>query len=90
MEFRERMTTQHGLVRLGLELALAVNDYNSGITETLDEVTKLTLAYLAKVKEALQEKVIEESDVTDYFALVGQAWGSVQARFKNEFVPQTD
>jgi|LauGreDrversion4_2_1035121.scaffolds.fasta_scaffold00650_2 hypothetical protein len=80
------MATHHALVRLGVELALAVNDYNSGITETLDEVTKLTLAYLEKVKEALQEKVIDETQVNDYFALVGQTWGSVQARFKNEFV----
>lgn len=76
------------LVRLSMELALAVNDYNSGITETLDDVSKLTLAYLSAVKDALEEKTIKEEDVPEYFALVGQSWGSIRARFKNEYLPE--
>lgn len=76
------------MVRLGMELALAVNDYNSGITKNLDEVSKLTLAYLAAVKLCLEEGSVKEEDVSDYFALVGQSWGSVQPKFENEYMPR--
>jgi hypothetical protein len=76
----------HDVTRLGMELALAINDYNSEITESLDDVIKLTLAYLAAVKEALDLEIIQSKDLGDYFALVGQSWGSIRARFENEYV----
>jgi hypothetical protein len=76
----------HAVTRLGMELALAINDYNSDITDNLEEVIKLTLAYLAAVKEALTMGVISSRDLNDYFALVGQSWGSIRARFSNEYV----
>lgn len=79
----------HAVTRLGMELALAINDYNSEITSSLDEVIKLTLAYLAAVKEALHLEVISSRDLNDYFALVGQSWGSIRARFSNEYVPES-
>ena len=78
----------HNLVRLGLELGLAVNDYNSGFTDTLDEVDKLTLAYLAAVKLALKDKIIASKEIRNYFALVGQSWGSIMARFDNEYLEE--
>ena len=71
-----------------MELALAVNDYNSQITDTLMEINKLTLAYLAAVKQALEDGEIPEEEVSEYFSLVGQSWGSIQPRFKNEYLPQ--
>ena len=77
----------HSVTRLGMELALAINDYNSEITDTLDEVLKLTLAYLSAVKDALDIEVISSRDLNDYFALVGQSWGSIRARFSNEYLP---
>ena len=70
-----------------MELALAVNDYNSKITDNLEEVTKLTLAYLSAVKNALNHHIISNEDLNKYFALVGQGWGSIVARFDNEFLP---
>jgi hypothetical protein len=78
----------HNMVRLGVELGLAVNDYNAGLTDTLDEVNKITLAYLASVKIALKEKVISGKDIRNYFALVGQSWGSIQLRAENEYVAE--
>jgi hypothetical protein len=77
----------HAVTRLGMELALAINDYNSEITDALDEVIKLTLAYLAAVKEALTLEVIQSRDLNSYFALVGQSWGSIRPRFSNEYLP---
>ena len=79
-------TTAHNLVRLGMELGLAVNDYNAGLTECLEEVNKITLAYLAAIKVALKEGMITSKEIRNYFALVGQCWGSIQARFENEYV----
>ncbi len=78
------------LVRLSMELALAVNDYNSGITSNLDDVNKLTLAYLAAVKNALESGKIQEEEMLEYFSLVGQSWGSIQPRFKNEYLPESE
>ena len=79
----------NNLVRIGVELGLAVNDYNASLTENLDEVAKLTLAYLAGVKIALKQGVIGQKDIKGYFALVGQTWGSVQPRFDNEYLDLT-
>ena len=76
----------HNLVRLGLELGLAVNDYNSGFVANLDEVSKITLAYLTCVKMALKDKIIAAKEIRDYFALIGQTWGSVVPRFENEYL----
>lgn len=76
----------HTIVRLGMELALAVNDYNSRQTDAVDEIVKLTLAYLEAVKKGVAEGRIDSEDVNDYFALIGQSWSSVQARFENEYV----
>ena len=81
-------TAAHNLVRLGVELGLAVNDYNAGLTENLEEVNKITLAYLAAIKVALKEGVITSKEIRNYFALVGQSWGSIQARFENEYVTE--
>ncbi len=84
MESKQKLT--HTITRLGMELALAVNDYNSNITEVLDDVQKLTIAYLTAVKLALSEGVISNHQVNDYFALVGQSWGSIRSRFENEYL----
>lgn len=80
----------HAVTRLGMELALAINDYNSEITDNLEEVNKLTLAYLGAVKEALKLEVISSRDLNDYFALVGQSWGSIRGRFSNEYVQEKE
>ena len=65
-----------------MELALAVNDYNARQTDSVDEIVKLTLAYLDAVKKAHAEGSIQAEEINDYFALVGQSWSSVQARFE--------
>ncbi len=75
----------HQITRLGMELALAVNDYNSHATDSFDEIIKVTLAYMAKVKEAVKEGIIPDSEITDYFSLVGQSWASIIARIENEY-----
>jgi hypothetical protein len=86
----ERGKAAHAVTRLGMELALAINDYNSEITDTLEEVIKLTLAYLSAVKEALRLEVISSRDLNDYFALIGQSWGSIRGRFSNEYVQEKE
>ena len=70
----------HQVVRLGMELGLAVNDYNSHATDTYDDVIRSTILYLAKVKEAVKEGKIGEEEIPDYWALVGQSWGSILPR----------
>lgn len=75
----------HQITRLGMELGLAVNDYNSHATDSFDEIIKVTLAYMSKVKEAVQTGVIPENEITDYFSLVGQSWASVISRIENEY-----
>jgi hypothetical protein len=75
----------HQITRLGMELGLAVNDYNSQTTDSFDEIIKVTLAYMAKVKEAVRIGVIPETEITDYFALVGQSWASIVSRIENEY-----
>jgi hypothetical protein len=75
----------HQITRLGMELGLAVNDYNSHVTDSFDEIIKVTLAYMAKVKEAVRAKVIPETELNDYFALVGQSWASIVGRIENEY-----
>lgn len=75
----------HGLVRLGMDLGLAVSDYNSKDTEVFDEIIKLSLAYVSKVKQAVMEGQIRENDIADYFALLGASWASIQPRVQNEY-----
>lgn len=74
------MSNIHQVVRLGMELGLAVNDYNSHATDVFDDVIRATIHYLAKVKECVREGLIPESEIPDYFALVGQSWGSIILR----------
>ena len=80
------MSIEQNLVKLGVELGLSVSDYNSGITDNLDDVVKLTLAYLAILREGVQVGRLEKDEVQTYFALVGQSWGSVRGRFDNEYL----
>jgi hypothetical protein len=75
-----RQSVIHQIVRLGMELGLAVNDYNSHATDTFDDVIRATILYLAKVKEGVREGKIQEEEIPDYFALVGQSWGSIMPR----------
>ena len=75
----------HGLVRLGMDLGLAVSDYNSHDTDVFDEIIKLSLAYVTKVKQAVSEGQVREDDVADYFALLGSSWASIQPRVHNEY-----
>jgi hypothetical protein len=82
------MENIHNLSRLGVELGLAVNDYNANLTDNLDEVSKLTLAYLAAIKLAEKAGVITGKEIKSYFALVGQSWGSIQPRFENEHLDE--
>lgn len=74
------MSLLHRVVRLGVELGLAVSDYNSHIVNDYNEIIRVTLLYLSKVKEAVHEGLVSEEELPDYFALVGQSWGSVIAR----------
>lgn len=69
--------TIHDLVNLGIEMGLAVNEYNSHIKHDVDDIVRLTIVYVSKVKEAVDCKVIPESEVPDYFALVGKIWSAV-------------
>ena len=71
--------TLHGLVTLGIEMGLAVNEYNSNKKQNVDDIVRLTILYLAKVKEGVKEGVIIESAVPDYFALIGKIWSAVDA-----------
>jgi len=71
------MSSLHTLVRLGMDLGLAVNEFNSGITDNVGGVVRLTLEYLSKVRDAVRDHVIEEDAIGDYFALVGHAWSSL-------------
>ena len=79
------MTIISQIVRLSMELGLAVSDYNSHATDTFDEIIKITLAYLSKVKEAVRLGEIKASEIEEYFSFVGQSWGSIQSRLENEF-----
>jgi len=69
--------TIHDLVNLAIELGLAVNEYNSHIKHNVDDIVRLTIIYVTKVKEAVTCNVIPESEVPDYFALVGKIWSAV-------------
>jgi hypothetical protein len=68
-----------------MDLGLAVSDYNSKDTDMFDEIIKLSLAYVAKVKQAVVEGQIREDDIADYFALLGASWASIQPRVQNEY-----
>ena len=80
------MSLIHQVVRLGVELGLAINDYNSHVTDSFDDIIKVTMAYIEKLKQCVSEKVIPESEIPDYFALVGQSWASINPRIQNEYV----
>ena len=82
------MSLHHQIVRLGVELGLTVNDYNACVTNSFDDIIKVTLAYIEKVKEGVKEGVIHESEIGDYFSLVGQSWASIISRVQNEYVVQ--
>ena len=68
-----------------MDLGLAVSDYNSKDTDVFDEIIKLSLAYVSKVKQAVLEGQVREDDVADYFALLGSSWASIQPRVNNEY-----
>ena len=78
------MSLLHQIVRLGMELGLTINDYNARVTNNFDDIIRVTLAYLEKVREGVKEGVIHESEIGDYFSLVGQSWASVILRSGNE------
>lgn len=80
------MSIVHTITRLSMELGLAISDYNSHLTDSLDEIIKITIAYLAKVKEGVRQGMIQEEDVPEYFSLVGQSWSCIQFRGENEFL----
>lgn len=67
------------LVRLSMELALSVNEYNSHTTHNVDEIVNLTLLYLSTLKKAVEEKVVNQEDVAEYYAVVGKVWAAVDA-----------
>lgn len=72
-------TTARDLVRLSMELALSVNEYNSHATHNVDEIVSLTLLYLSSLKKAVEEKVVKEEEVAEYYAVVGKVWAAVDA-----------
>jgi hypothetical protein len=78
------------IVRLSLELGLAVNDYNAGLVDKLDDVIRTTLQYLAEVKGAYANGLIKEEELGEFFALVGQSWASVHGfhRGKQQVQPE--
>lgn len=79
------MSILRQIVRLTMELGLAVSDYNSRSIDSFDEIIKVTLAYLTKVKEAVSVGEIKPEEVEEYFSFVGQSWGSIQSRIENEY-----
>jgi hypothetical protein len=74
------MSYSSKVARLSMELALAVSDYNSRISSNMDDVIKATFIYLENVKELFTENLIDEKQLNEFFALVGQSWASVQGR----------
>jgi len=72
------------IVRLSMELGLAVNDYNAGISVGLEDVVRVTLEFLESVKEEYIRKTITQEELNDYFALVGQSWASVQVKVASQ------
>jgi hypothetical protein len=78
------------IVRLSLELGLAVNDYNAGLVDKLDDVIKTTLEYLAEVKDAYSKGMIKEEELGELFALVGQSWASVHGFHRNRSDKQSE
>jgi hypothetical protein len=73
------------IVRLSFELGLAVSDYNSQATDNFDEIMKISLAYLSKVKEAVRAGEIKGEEVEEYFSFVGQSIASINSRVENEW-----
>ena len=79
------MSLVRQIVRLSLELGLAVSDYNSQATDSFDEIIKISLAYLSKVKEAARNREIKAEEIEEYFSFVGQSWASINSRVNNEY-----
>ena len=79
------MTIITQIVRLSMELGLSVSEYNSHNTDSFDEIIKVTLAYLAKVKEAVRLGEIRPEEVEEYFSFVGQSWASITPRIENDY-----
>ena len=79
------MSLTRQIVRLSLELGLAVSDYNSQATDSFDEIMKISLAYLSKVKEAARAGEIKPDEVEEYFSFVGQSIASIHSRIDNEW-----
>lgn len=80
------MSFHQQLVRLGMELGLSISDYNMGVKEDINEVVKVTLAYLDLVNRGVQEGKLDKEDEKEYYAMVGQSWVSIQAKFDNEYL----
>jgi hypothetical protein len=72
-------TTARELVRLSMELALSVNEYNSHATHNVDDIVSLTMLYLSTLKKGVEEKVVREDEVAEYYAVVGKVWAAVDA-----------
>ncbi len=68
------------ITQSAIELGIAVGDYNSGVTSTYTEITRITLDYITAIKDAIAEKQIDMKDLRDYFALVGQCWSAIERR----------
>jgi 5-methylthioribose kinase len=68
------------ITQAAIELGIAVGDYNSGITKTYTEITRITLEYILAVKDAVANKQVDMKDLRDYFALVGQSWAAIDPR----------
>ncbi len=79
------MSLLRQIVRLSLELGLAVSDYNSQATDSFDEIMKISLAYLSKVKEAARVGEIKHDEIEEYFSFVGQSLASINPRIDNEY-----
>lgn len=75
----EPSVTLHELVNLGIELGLAVNEYNSHVKDNVDDIVRLTIIYVTKVKDAVSDKLIPEEEIPDYFALIGKIWSAVDS-----------
>jgi hypothetical protein len=68
------------LTQLTLDLGIAVGDYNSGSANSYKEIVRLTIEYLNCVKECVEKGIIKESEIRDYFAMIGQSWATVEPR----------
>lgn len=68
------------ITQAAIELGIAVGDYNSGVTSSFTEITRLTLDYITAVKDAVTDKNVDMKELRDYFALIGQCWAAIENR----------